>query len=393
MSSFLDYVRAALAEHEAAGLMRSPRTIAGRQGPVVEIAGKPVVCLCSNNYLGLAGHPAIAQAAADALSEVGFGAAASRHISGTMELHRAAESRLAAFVGMPRALLFSTGYAANVGAIQALATPDTQVFSDALNHASLIDGCRLSRARVFVYRHRDPEHLRELLQAERKPGVPALILTESVFSMDGDLAPLAELRALADRFACGLVVDEAHALGVFGPEGRGLCAASGVIPDLLIGTLGKAFGTAGAFVAGGSDAIRLVENRARSYIFSTAPSPSLAAAAIAATELVQSADAARARLQAHAERLRRELTAQGFHVQPSASPVIPVIIGPTDATMILSARLLEHGVFVHGIRPPTVAPGTSRLRVTAMATHEDSHIDAALAAFRALHVPPHGTAP
>lgn len=381
---FSDHITTALTEHAAAGLMRTPRRVSGRQGPVITLDGRPAVCLCSNNYLGLADHPAIAAAAGRALEELGFGAAASRHISGSMDLHVAAEERLARYVHQPRALLFSTGYAANVGVVQGLLGPGAQVFSDSLNHASLIDGCRLSRAAVHVYRHRDPEHLAELLSRERNAGVAAVILTESAFSMDGDLAPVRELRQLADRFECGLLVDEAHALGVLGPEGRGLCAREGVVPDLLIGTLGKAFGTAGAFIAGPAPTVRLVENRARSYIFSTAPSPSLAAAAIAATDLVEAAEDRRETLRAHEGRLRRELTALEFHVQQGETPVIPVIIGPTEATMILSAALLTHGVFVHGIRPPTVAPGTSRLRATAMATHTEAHLDQAISAFRAV---------
>ncbi len=380
---FLDHIQDSLARHVAAGLLRRPRTVTGPQGPVITVDGRTAICLCSNNYLGLADHPAIAAAAQVALGHLGYGAAASRHISGTMDLHRVAEARLARFVQQPRALLFSTGYAANTGAVQAITGPDAQIFSDELNHASLIDGCRLSRAQVHVYRHRDPGHLEQLLVRQRRAGVPALILTESVFSMDGDLAPLVVLRQLADRFGCGLVVDEAHALGVLGPSGRGLAARDGIIPDLLIGTLGKAFGTAGAFVAGPDDTVRLIENRARSYIFSTAPSPSLAAAALAAADLVEHADDRRATVLRHSERLRRELRALDYRVLDGETPVLPVIIGAPDATMILSARLLDLGVFAHGIRPPTVPAGTSRLRITPMATHSDEHVDAALAAFRA----------
>ena len=381
---FLDHVRAALAQHAAAGIMRTPRTVAGAQGPVVSVEGREAVCLCSNNYLGLAAHPALASATGAAAAELGSGAGASRHISGSMQLHRDAEARLAAFVIQPRALLFSTGYAANVGVVQALADQDTVIFSDALNHASMIDGCRLSRARVVVYRHRDPEHLAQLLATERSTGKAALILTESAFSMDGDTAPLRELRTLADRYDAGLFVDEAHALGVLGPHGRGLCAAAGVIPDILVGTLGKAFGTAGAFVAAGADVIKLIENRARSYIFTTAPPPSVAAAALAATALIEAADDRRTTLLQHAARLRTSLRTLGFHVQPGDSHIIPVILGPSELAMAVSAGLLEHGVFVHGIRPPTVAPGTSRLRVTPMATHSSEHIDRALGAFRAV---------
>jgi 8-amino-7-oxononanoate synthase len=381
---FLDHVRGALAQHAAAGLMRSPRVVSSAQGPVITVDGREAVCLCSNNYLGLAAHPALAAAAHSASAELGSGSGASRHISGSMQVHRDAEARLAAFVQQPRSLLFSTGHAANLGAVQALADQNTVVFSDALNHASLIDGCRLSRARVLVYRHRDPEHLAQLLEHERRSARAALILTESTFSMDGDTAPLRELRALADRYDAGLLVDEAHALGVLGPSGRGLCAAAGVVPDVLVGTLGKAFGSAGAFVAAAPEIIQLVENRARSYIFTTAPAPALAAAAVAAVQLVETADDRRTLLLQHASRLRTSLRTLGFHVQPGDSHIIPVILGDAAATMAVSTALLEHGVFVHGIRPPTVAPGTSRLRVTPMATHSPEHLDRALTAFRAV---------
>lgn len=362
--------------------MREPRTISGPQGPTVLIEGREVVCLCSNNYLGLAQHPAIAAAAATASTQLGFGAAASRHVSGSMDLHLEAERRLARFAQTERALLFATGFAANTGAIQALADAGVVIFSDELNHASLIDGCRLSRARVIRFRHRDPEHLASQLREHRAAAPAAIVITESVFSMDGDLAPLRALRELCNRHDAGLLVDEAHALGVYGPSGRGLCAREGVVPDVIIGTLGKAFGTAGAFVAGASELIRLVENRARSYIFSTAPSPSLAAAAIAATELVEQAEPARRALFERASGLRAGLTQLGYQLTAGESPVLPVIIGPAEATMAISARLLEQGVFVHGIRPPTVAPGTSRLRVTPMATHTAEHIGQALEAFR-----------
>jgi 8-amino-7-oxononanoate synthase len=350
---FTAHLQAILERHTAEGLLRTPRVITGPQGPEVRVDGRRALCLCSNNYLGLAAHPAIVAAAQDSLHTLGFGAAA-------------------------------TGYSANVGAVQALADRDTLIFSDALNHASLIDGCRLARARVHVYRHRDPEHLQELLARHRHEAPAALVITESVFSMDGDLAPLRALRELASRYDAGLLVDEAHALGVFGPEGRGLCAREGVVPDLLLGMLGKAFGAAGGFVAGSALAVRVVENRARSYIFSTAPSPSLAAAALVATDLVEAADPARERLLAHARMLREELAKLGFHVLPGEAPVLPVVIGDAAETMRVSARLLDHGVFVHGIRPPTVAPGTSRLRVTPMASHSEAQIAQAVRAFSAV---------
>jgi 8-amino-7-oxononanoate synthase len=362
-------------------LLRHPRSVDGPQGPVLTIGDRPVIGLCSNNYLGLANHPDIAQATTIALTQLGTGAAASRHISGTSILHQQAERRFAAFVGLPASLLFSTGYAANIGALQALLTPDDAVFSDQLNHASLIDGCRLSRANVLVYRHLDLDHLAHLLAQHRKRFLNALVATESVFSMDGDLAPLSHLRRLCDQYECGLLVDEAHALGVLGPHGRGLCAREAVQPDLLIGTLGKAFGCSGAFVAASQPVIQLVENRARSYVFSTAPPPALAAAARCATDLVELGDPSRAQVLAHARRLRAALEHLGYRVVPGETPIIPVLVGAADATMNLSAQLLDLGVFIHGIRPPTVPDGTSRLRVTPMATHTDNHIDQAIAAF------------
>lgn len=377
-------IQAQLDELEGAGLLRAPRVITGPQGPEVEIDGRRVICLCSNNYLGLADDPRIAAAAHEALHHEGVGAGASRLISGSMESHRSLETRAAALVEAEAALFFSTGYAANLGTIQALAGPEDLVLSDALNHASLIDGCRLSRARVEVFRHRDVDHAAHILREHRAHARSALIVTDALFSMDGDRAPLRELRALADEHAAGLVVDEAHALGVLGPHGRGACAEAGVRADALVGTLGKALGVSGAFVAGARALIRLVENRARSYVFSTAPSPAIAAAASAAIDAAFAADDRRARLVSHARRLRDGLRALGFETPAGDSPIIPLHVGEPRETMELSARLLQAGVFIHGIRPPTVPPGTSRLRITPMATHTDEHIDRALAAFAAL---------
>jgi 8-amino-7-oxononanoate synthase len=366
----------------AAGLMRTPRTVGGSQGPELLLDGRRVLCLCSNNYLGLASDPGIATAAATAAADYGFGACASRHITGNMAAHIAAERRIANFVSQPRALFFSTGYGANVGSIQALSTAETLVLSDEFNHASLIDGCKLGHGAVRVYRHNDVDHVEALLRAERQRFAAALVVTESLFSMDGDCAPVGALRALCDRYQSALVVDEAHAIGILGPKGRGLCAREGVAPDLMTGTFGKAFGASGAFAAGASSTIQWIENRARSYVFSTAPSPSLPAAVLAALDLVEAADQRRARLAAHASVLRAGLRELDYRVPDGQGHIIPVLLGsPTRATE-LSARLLERGVFVHAIRPPTVAPGTSRLRVTPMATHQPWHLEGALNAFR-----------
>lgn len=381
LMAFQRQIREALAELEAAGLRRSPARISGPQGPEVLIDGRPVLCLCSNNYLGLASHPALTAAAREAALQEGLGSAASRLVTGTMDAHREAESALADFVGAPAAALFSSGYDANVGTIQALVGPGDVVFSDALNHASLIDGCRLSRAEVHVYSHRDPGHLETLLRRHRPKAKKALLITDSLFSMDGVAAPLQELAELAAAFEAGLLVDEAHALGVMGPSGRGLSAAYGLEPDARIGTLGKSFGAAGAFVAGSEALVSLIRNRARSFVFSTAPPPIIARAALAALTLVREADEARRTLLGHANRLRTDLRALGFEVPPGESQIVPVLVGANDRVMRLSGKLLERGVFVQGIRPPTVPSGTARLRVTPMATHQPAQIDRAIEAF------------
>ncbi|MGB8329393.1 MAG: 8-amino-7-oxononanoate synthase [Polyangiales bacterium] len=382
--AFQTQIREALLELEAAGLLRRPIGISGAQGPEIQIEGRPVLCFCSNNYLGLANHPAIVAASNACTKEEGVGAAASRLITGTMQAHQEAESAFAEFLQAPAAVLFATGYAANLGTIQALVGPGDAIFSDALNHASLIDGSRLSRAQVHVYLHRDVEHLEALLRAHRPRARRSLIITDSVFSMDGVTAPLTEIAELARSFDSGLLVDEAHALGVFGPNGRGISAAMGVEPDLVVGTLGKSFGVAGAFVAASAEISSLIRNRARSYVYSTAPPPMVARAALAALELVRDADDARANLLAHARKLRSELRGLGFEVPDGDSQILPVLIGDNDRTMQLSAKLLAQGVFVQGIRPPTVPEGTARLRLTPMATHRPEQIERAIAAFASL---------
>ncbi len=374
----------ALADLDAAGLLRRPLAIEGPQGPEIDIDGRRVLCLCSNNYLGLAEDPAIAAAVDESIQRDGVGAGASRLITGTMAAHLEAEEALADFVGAPAAVLFSSGYAANVGTVQALTGEGDVVFSDALNHASLIDGARLSKAEVHVFSHRDLDHLQALLREHRPGKRRALVVTDGLFSMDGVAAPVAQLAELARHHDAGLMVDEAHALGVLGPEGRGVCAAAGVRPDVLIATLGKSFGSAGAFVAGTRELGLLIRNRARSFVYSTAPPPMIARAAVAALHLVRRADERRTVLLQHADTLRTELRRLGFDVKSGSSQIVPVLIGSNDRTMRLSAKLLERGVFVQGIRPPTVADGTARLRLTPMATHRQEHIERAIDAFASL---------
>jgi 8-amino-7-oxononanoate synthase len=358
-----------LAELESSGLRRRLRLIEGPQGPEVLLDGRPVLLLCSNNYLGLADHARVREAAANAALSLGTSAGASRLISGSMSIHTELESRLATFKGTEAALLFGSGYLANTGAIAALARSGEVVFSDELNHASIIDGCRLSGAETFVYRHADTEHLEWGLM--RAPGRAALIVTDGVFSMDGDIAPLPVLADLARRHSCRLLVDEAHATGCIGPGGRGSVAAAGLTDevDVIVGTLGKALGSYGAYVCGSAEMVDFLVNSARSFIFSTAPPPTAVAAAQAALELLVEQPNRVERLRNNAAVLREGLRARGLEPIGSETQIVPLVIGESDAAMALCDRLLDDGVFAQAIRPPTVPPGTCRLRLTAMANH------------------------
>ncbi len=357
------------------GLYRQLRLVSGPQGPRVLLNGRPVLLLCSNNYLGLADHPKVRGAAAEAAMRWGAGAGASRLVSGNMEPHRRLESRLAEFKGYEAALLFGSGYLANSGVIAALAGAGEVVFSDELNHASIVDGCRLSRAETFVYRHRDLEHLAWGL--ERAGGRGALIVSDGVFSMDGDLAPLPGLLELARRHGARLMIDEAHATGALGRDGRGSVAAAGLSGevDVVVGTLGKALGSYGAYVCADAETIDLLLNTARPFIFSTAPPPPSVAAAGAALELVSPQRVER--LRANADAFRAALAAEGVDAGSSQTQIVPVEVGAAEPAMALCERLLERGVFAQGIRPPTVPEGSSRLRFTVMATHRRSELERA----------------
>ncbi|RLB53471.1 MAG: 8-amino-7-oxononanoate synthase [Deltaproteobacteria bacterium] len=374
------------------GLRRNARTVASAHGPTIRVDGHEVLSLSSNDYLGFSRHPDLADALHRGAQAHGVGTGGSRLISGTHEKHLAVEQRLARFVGTEDALLFSTGYAANVGVLTALTDSRDVIFSDALNHASLIDGCRLSKATVHVFPHGDVDALAALLRAQRKTHRRALIATDAVFSMDGDCAPLAALRAVATEHDAWLFVDEAHALGVLGPEGRGLSRELGVTPEIRMGTLGKAFGVSGAFVAGSRALTEVLRNRARSFVFSTAPSPALAEAILVATDLVEAADDRRGRVLGHAARLRRELSSLGYEVPGGGTPIVPVLTGTPEATMAMARRLFEAGIFAHGIRPPTVAKGTSRIRVVPMALHTDDEIQRVISVFAELRRAPQQSA-
>ncbi|MDX6690096.1 MAG: 8-amino-7-oxononanoate synthase [Solirubrobacteraceae bacterium] len=362
-------IQARLAELAELGLFRRTRLVSGPQGPHVVLDGTPVLLLCSNNYLGLADHPVVQDAAAEAASRWGVGAGSSRLVSGTMTVHRRLEERLARFKGTEAALLFGSGYLANLGVVSALSRAGEVIFSDELNHASIIDGCRLSRAETFVYAHNDMEHLGWGL--EQAGDRSSLIVTESVFSMDGDLAPLEEIADLARRHDVRLAVDEAHSTGCLGPGGRGAVADAGLEGevDVVIGTLGKALGAYGAFAACSAEIAQFLTNTARPLIFSTAPPPPAIAAALAALEILEEQPRRVDRLQANALVLRSELAREGFDVAGSTSQIIPLIVGEAQTAMRVCEAALERGVFAQAIRPPTVAPGTSRLRLAVMASH------------------------
>jgi 8-amino-7-oxononanoate synthase len=367
-----------LATIHGAGLHRHLRRIASAQDASVLLDGRRYLLFCSNNYLGLATHPAVVAAAKDALDRFGASAVSSRLISGHMEPHAELEEKIAAWKGVERALVFSTGYQANVGVVTSLVGPDDVVFSDELNHASLIDGCRLSRAKVAVYRHNDVDHLDRLL-VEHAGARRKLCVTESIFSMDGDRAPLVEIADTCERHDTWLAVDEAHAAGIFGPRGAGLAAELGMSDrvDIHIGTLGKALASFGAYVAGSARLVDFLVNRARSFIFTTGLPPSAAAAAKAAIEIVEAEPQRARRLLESARGLGQRLRAAGLALPHVDSQILPIVIGSADDTVAVARRLLDAGVYVAAIRPPTVPANTSRLRVSVMATHTDDDIAAA----------------
>jgi 8-amino-7-oxononanoate synthase len=370
--SLEDDALAELRELAAMHRAREPRVVDGAQGPVAIVDGRELVNFASNDYLGLAGDARLARAAAAALDACGTGVGASRLIVGNHRLHVVLEDAVAAWLGCGGVRLFNTGYAANAGVLTALLRAGDAVFSDELNHASIIDGCRLSRADIAIFPHRDVAALEVQLRARR--GGRRIVVSESLFSMDGDLADVETIAALCKRHDAAFVLDEAHAIGVLGPEGRGLAAQIGVVPDIVIGTFGKALGSFGAFAATSRSVADLLWNRARPLVFSTGLPPSVTAASRAAIEVVRGSDGERRRrtLAAHARRLRERVPAVGG---AAISPIAPIIIGGDREAMACTDALLAHGLFVQGIRPPTVAPGTARLRVGLSAAHTEQQVE------------------
>lgn len=380
-----DWINDELARLDRLDLRRRLPAALGRQGAVVQQRGRQLVNFASNDYLGLASDPRLAKAAAEACQAAGVGRGASPLICGRSHEHETLERRLAEFEGAEAALVFPSGFAANAGVVPALVDRGDAIYADAANHASLIDGCRLARAETHVYPHGDVAALENLLQrgaAYRR----RLIVTDSLFSMDGDLAPLKEIAELAARYDAMLLVDEAHATGVFGRHGRGAAEALGADEAgmIRVGTLSKALGAAGGFVAGPRAAIEWLANRARTYVFSTAHPAAIAAAAIVALDVVASEPWRRTTLLANAAKLREQLTAQGWNVGRSASQIIPIYLGAPAAAVELSAALLAKGFWVPAIRPPSVPEGQSLLRLSLSAAHEPAMIDGLLEALKTL---------
>jgi 8-amino-7-oxononanoate synthase len=375
----------ALAERRAAQLYRQRRVVDGPQGPQLELDGRSVANFCSNDYLGLANHPALVAALKRGAEEYGVGAGASHLINGHSRAHHALEEELAAFVGRPRALLFSTGYMANLGAVSALVGRGDTVLEDRLNHASLLDAAKLSGARLQRYLHADASSLAAHL--EKHGDGRTLLVTDGVFSMDGDVAPLTELAAVAARHQAWLMVDDAHGLGVLGDGGRGSVVQhkldTAAVP-VLMGTLGKAFGTFGAFVAGSEALIETLIQQARSYIYTTAMPPAIAEATRASLRLVQTEEWRREKLAALVQRFHSGAAQLGLPLLASETPIQPLVVGETSRAMAISEALLQRDILVSAIRPPTVPAGSARLRITFSAAHSEAQVDELLLALEAV---------
>lgn len=353
----------------AQGLLRQRHTLGSPQAPHIVVDGKEYLSFCSNDYLGLANHPRLIAALQEGARRHGVGAGAAHLVSGHSAAHHRLEEELAAFTGKPAALLFSTGYMANLGTVQALAGKGDTVFADKLNHASLNDAMLLSRAEMKRYRHSDMQQLAQLLEQTRSGR--KLIVTDAVFSMDGDLAPLPELLALCERHDAWLLVDDAHGFGVLGEQGRGALSHFGMASKRIIymATLGKAAGVFGAFVAAERVVIDMLVNEARSYVYTTATPPALASAVLEGLQLIREGGELRAHLRGLVAQLRGGLAELPWKLMPSGTAIQPLLVGENEATLALSARLRERGIWVAAIRPPTVPQGTARLRITLSAAH------------------------
>lgn len=389
--SVLDSYSRDLAALDAATQRRTRRVVDAVKGTRMRVAGRDMIAFCGNDYLGLSQHPALIEAAMRGAQQWGLGSTASPLVCGHSASHEALEQEIAAFLGLPRALYFYAGYAANVGIVPALVGRGDAIFCDALNHACLIDGARLSRAEIKVYPHADIETLSRLL--EGSTATRKLIATDAVFSMDGDVAPLPELLRLAQQHDALLLIDDAHGFGVLGPDGRGSAAHFDLRSShlLVMGTLSKAAGSAGGFVAGDPALIELLMQRSRSYIFATGAPAVVTEALRASLRLIEAEDWRRERIRSHASRLRSALvpastasSVVGAKLLPSPTPIQPIVIGENEAALDVMAHLWREGLWVPAIRPPTVPQGTARLRVSLTAAHSDADVDALIAGLRAM---------
>lgn len=375
-------IEANLREFERRDLLRLRRIVESSSGAQMMVDGRELLAFCNNDYLGLSKHPTLVEALKRGADQYGVGSGASALISGHTRVQQHLEERLAAFVGMPRALHFSTGYMANLAVLPALVRAGDTIFADALNHASLIDASRLARAEVIEYPHCDLGFLEEQLKACKSAN--KIVVTDAVFSMDGDIAALPELLRLCNRYEAMLVVDDAHGFGVLGPQGRGALAHFKLeSPRLIyIGTLGKAAGVAGAFVAGQEEIIEWLIQRGRTYIYTTASPPALSVALLASLDLIEGeeGDRRRARLQAHIKSLREGFSGLRWTLMGSDTAIQPLLVGRNKNTLDLMRHLYERGIWVPAIRPPTVPQGSARLRISLSAIHEEKNIDRLIAA-------------
>ena len=383
MSAFLTDIKATLAEIEADGLYKRERAISTPQSTHITAEGRPMLNLCANNYLGLADHPALISAAHQAMQEHGYGMASVRFICGTADLHRELESALARFLGMDDAILFAACFDANGGLFEPLLGPDDAIISDSLNHASIIDGIRLCKAKRYRYATSDMEDLETQLKAAKSDGARhIMIATDGVFSMDGTLAKLPEIKALADQYGALTMVDDCHATGFMGPKGQGTPAHFNTSVDIITGTLGKALGGAlGGYIAGPQPVIDLLRQRARPYLFSNALPPMITAAGIAALKLVEEGDILRARLFENADHWRKGLTDQGFTLLDGEHPIIPVMLGEAQLAQDMARALDKRGVYVSGFFFPVVPKGKARIRTQMNAALTRADLDTALQAF------------
>ena len=383
MQDPLSWIEEELQQIREKDLFRLLTELETGQSPEIEIDGKVYILLSSNSYLGLSVDPKVKKAAIEALEKYGTGSGGSRLVSGSTDLHRQLEERIAKFKKTQSAILFSTGYLANVGTISSLVGAGDLVYSDELNHASIIDGCRLSRAEIRIYKHCDAAHLKSILETDKNMNSKKLIVTDTVFSMDGDLAPLPEIVEIAEKNGCIIMIDEAHATGVLGNRGSGATEYFGVedrVP-IVMGTLSKAVGSLGGYIAGDTKLIDFIRNRVRSYIFDTSLPASCLAASLAAIDIIENEPERREYLWKLIKRFKLGLEQIGLKVLPSHSAVIPVLIGEAQPALDFALKLRENGIYTPAVRPPSVPPGKCRIRATLMAKHTEGQIEKALRAF------------